>query len=173
MARTASLPDLRRWPGVGFLDKVAKSEFRPRWESEVGIPTSGCAARQAGGFDARQRLRYLAGTWRVPEVPGRCSALGSSGRGPDWSIPQISAVDPLGGLRKSILSFLADRRFPKRLLAHVSSGHDCPIFAHEVQINAALLSIDAHQPYCLHALHALSQVIQDPDTSLFMSFLGS
>ena len=70
----------------------AKSEFRPRWESKVGIPTSvgersrnsdlgGRAksefrrrvarARQAGGFDARQRLRYLAGTWRVPEVPSR------------------------------------------------------------------------------------------------------
>ena len=44
---------------------------------------------------------------------------------PDWSVPRTSAVDPLGGLRKSILSFITDRSFPRRLLEHVSSGHDC------------------------------------------------
>ena len=32
-------------------------------------------------------------------------------------------------------------------------------------------SVEAHQPYCLHALHALSMVIQDPDISLFPCFI--
>ena len=55
--RTASLPDLRRWPGVGFLDRKAKSEFRPRWESEVGIPTLvGERSRNSGGA-ARSKTR--------------------------------------------------------------------------------------------------------------------
>ena len=50
-ARTASLPDLRRWPGDGFFGKIPKSESRPRWKN----PDLGAArAWQAGGFDARQ-----------------------------------------------------------------------------------------------------------------------
>ena len=46
-------------PVMGFSGKKAKSEFRPRWESEVGIPTS--VARQAGGFYAGQVVRQGGG----------------------------------------------------------------------------------------------------------------
>ena len=102
---------------------------------------------------------------------------------PDWSVPRSATVDPLGGLRKSILSFITDKSFPRRLLEHVSSGHDCPIFTDaEISDLRGIVeawfrqqgwhtdvgwSVEAHQPYCLHALHALSMVIQDPDISLF------
>ena len=60
-ARTASLTDLRRWPGDGFFGKIPKSESRPRWKNpDLGV----ARARQAGGFDAGQlaRARQAAGS---------------------------------------------------------------------------------------------------------------
>ncbi|CAJ1445090.1 unnamed protein product, partial [Effrenium voratum] len=102
---------------------------------------------------------------------------------PDWSVPRTATADPLGGLRKSILSFVSDHSVPRRLREHVSSGQDCPIFADAEILDLRGIveawfrhqgwhadvdwSVEAHQPYCLHALHALSTVIQDPDISLF------
>ena len=63
-ARTASLTDLRRWPGDGFFGKIPKSESRPRWKNpDLGAGSAGWRLRcRAGspklsGSDAGQVAR--------------------------------------------------------------------------------------------------------------------
>ena len=105
---------------------------------------------------------------------------------PDWSFPPSGAVDKLGQVRQALMSRLFAMKAPLRLREHVASKAEQPLFSdQEVSEFRAIFqefleassgkkvdwSVKPHQPYALHALSQLSEVLDDPDTSLFPTLL--
>ncbi|CAE7283108.1 unnamed protein product, partial [Symbiodinium microadriaticum] len=105
---------------------------------------------------------------------------------PDWSFPPSGAVDKLGQVRQALMSKLFAMKAPLRLREHVASKAEQPLFSdQEVSEFRAVFqefleassgkrvdwSVKPHQPYALQALHQLSEVLEDPDTSLFPTLL--
>ncbi|CAE7469933.1 unnamed protein product, partial [Symbiodinium necroappetens] len=105
---------------------------------------------------------------------------------PDWSFPPSGAVDKLGQVRQALMSKLFAMKAPLRLREHVASKAEQPLFSdQEVSEFRAVFqefleassgqrvdwSVKPHQPYALQALRQLSEVLDDPDSSLFPTLL--
>ena len=105
---------------------------------------------------------------------------------PDWSFPPSGAVDKLGQVRQALMARLFSMKAPLRLREHVASKAEQPLFSEqEVSEFRAIFqdfleassgkkvdwSVKPHQPYALQALSQLSEVLDDPDTSLFPTLL--
>ena len=104
---------------------------------------------------------------------------------PDWSESRRPCNDILQGLRHTIMSFCGQNRIPSRLRQHVASASDAPLFSPD-EIASLRQNVASHfqqaghdmhwnipegQPYCLHALAALSAFMQDKDKTLFTALL--
>ena len=105
---------------------------------------------------------------------------------PDWSKPPSDAVDVFDGLRQELVHYLLSRKAPLRLQEHVQSQCEDALFsADEVLALRAMWSswftrkgwpapdwtVPPSQPYCLHALSALSRAMGDRDDMLFPCLL--
>ena len=106
---------------------------------------------------------------------------GGMGSIPDWSCPPQGKDNLLLSLRKKWLGMLFELGFPQRLRSHIASGaHTCPFsdseilsfrkafedFAIAKGISPISWDVPSGQPYCLDALHSLSQLISDKDVAL-------
>ena len=109
---------------------------------------------------------------------------GGRGSSPDWSCPPQGKDNLLFSLRKKWLGMLFELGFPQRLRSHIASGaHTCPFsdpeilsfrkafedFAITKGMPPISWDVPSGQPYCLSALHSLSQLISDKDVALFPS----
>ncbi|CAE7349138.1 unnamed protein product, partial [Symbiodinium microadriaticum] len=105
---------------------------------------------------------------------------------PDWSFPPSGAVDRLGQVRQALMSKLFAMKAPLRLREHVASKAEHSLFSDkEISEFRAVFqefleassgqkvdwSVKPHQPYALQALRLLSEVLEDPDASLFPTLL--
>lgn len=100
---------------------------------------------------------------------------------PDWSAPQ-SSQDPLKALRQAWTQHILKHELHHRLQQRLAVTSSAPPFDEAIisQFRSILdslsptpmdWSVPAEQPFCLHALHALSHWIQDADVNLFPSLL--
>ena len=106
---------------------------------------------------------------------------------PDWSYGPRYAEDQLGPLRTEWRSWLLEKHLPARLVQHIASGKNEPLFTNEEttwlqssfkRFSDGLsgapdwdFSVAEGQPYCLSALQRLSTILADKDTSLFPALL--
>ena len=106
---------------------------------------------------------------------------------PDWSYGPRYAEDQLRSLRTEWRTWLLEKHVPARLIQHVASGRNEPLFTPEETawlqssfkrfsdgLSGASdwdFSVAEGQPYCLSALQRLSTILADKDTSLFSSFI--
>ena len=106
---------------------------------------------------------------------------------PDWSVPPSSASGIFSQLRKDFLTFILQHGLHKRLRDHVAAASDSPFFSDKEVLAFRRIANrwfaaqgcrdevnwdkPSGQPYCLHALHSLSQVVKDADKHLFLALL--
>ena len=105
---------------------------------------------------------------------------------PDWSMGHRPQPDSFAALRKTWMERIVAQRLDLYMLEFFNSvDHSNPPFSDAVLapfrgdlekfLTDAGISpnwdIREHQPMCLHILHALSGIMEDPDTSLFPALL--
>ena len=105
---------------------------------------------------------------------------------PDWSGKERVGIDVMRGLRHSLMEFCGRCHLPSRLRSRLLSPKEEGFLAKEDIANVQAIfgawlqeqtgnsvdwSIPQDQPYCLHALSALSSALQDCDISLFGALL--
>ena len=105
---------------------------------------------------------------------------------PDWSLGERVATDFFGPLRQKWVQRILDNRLDKFLVQFFSqTDHSSPPFAENIitpfrndleqflqdsGINPDW-TIRDHQPMCLHIMHGLCQIMQDPDQALFPALI--
>ena len=155
-----------------------------------GIISLLCRSSSSSGSPALLSLDALV-TLRPVKQAGDLPIASQDGGGihskPDWSVPPSSASGIFSQLRKDFLTFILQHGLHKRLRDHVAAASDSPFFSDKEVLafrGIANRWFDAQgcrdevnwekpsgQPYCLHALHSLSQVVKDADKHLFLALL--
>ena len=106
---------------------------------------------------------------------------------PDWAEPQPGVEDVFSGLRPQLQRFMLENKIPNRLSAQTKEASTSPLFT-EAEVSdlreiwngwfkaqgheAPAWDVPEGQPYALHALRKLAQVMHDPDEALWPALLA-
>ena len=149
------------------------------------ISTAGATGVPGATFSVQNAWDSIPGK-SVAEPPHAWVDGGGLHSRPDWSGKERVGKDVMRDLRHSLMEFCGKSHLPSRLRSRLMSPKEesllsaddiarlQSIFGNWLQEqtgNSVDWSIPQDQPYCLHALSALSSALQDCDMSLFGALL--